>query len=81
MKGKNFDNENEMRVKLRETDRIYDMKIDCLNKKIASLLKEVATLKRSNKKNGTTIITAPSITIKESSKDSGGSGTDSPTTV
>lgn len=74
-----------MRNKLRETERIYDMKVDLLNKKVASLLKEVASLKKGQKKNGTTgsnaVVSAiSSIDQKESSKDSGGSATNSPVT-
>ncbi|CAD7082177.1 unnamed protein product [Hermetia illucens] len=85
LKGRNFDNANDMRNKLRETERIYDMKVDLLNKKVASLLKEVASLKKGQKKNGTTgsnaVVSAiSSIDQKESSKDSGGSATNSPVT-
>lgn len=70
-----------MRNKLKENDRIHDMKVDQLNQRIANLLKEVATLKRGSKKNGTAG-GVKEIKDKEvtSSKDSGGSGTDSPST-
>lgn len=35
---------------MKENDRLYDTKIEILNKKITNLLKEVATLTRTNKK-------------------------------
>ncbi|KAL5292363.1 FAM76B family protein [Megaselia abdita] len=83
LKSKNFENEIELRNKLRDTDRLNDIKVDLLNKKIASLIKEVAALKKSNKKNG---IGSSKVAKEEkdkdssSAKDSGGSGTDSPVT-
>ncbi|XP_055912612.1 protein FAM76A [Eupeodes corollae] len=78
LKGINFEKENEMRNKLKENDRIHEMKVDQLNHRIANLLKEVATLKRGSKKNGT----SGGGKDKESAsgKDSGGSGTESPIT-
>ncbi|XP_017085263.1 protein FAM76A isoform X2 [Drosophila eugracilis] len=52
LKGKNFEKENEMRNRLKEVERLHDMKVDNLNRKIASVLKELAVLKKSsNKKN------------------------------
>lgn len=77
LKGINFEKENEMRNKLKENDRIHEMKVDQLNQRIANLLKEVATLKRGSKKNGTS---GGKEKDKESGKDSGGSGTESPIT-
>lgn len=74
LKGQNFQNENELRNKQKESDKFYETKIDVLNKKLAALLKEVALLsKTSNNKK------AVREAIKES-KDSSGSGTDSPNT-
>lgn len=64
-----------MRTKQKESDRLYEMKIDVLNKKIANLVKEVASLSRSAKRGG-----GGSAKDKEVVKDSGGSGTDSPIT-
>lgn len=78
MKAKNFDAENEMRTKQKESDRLYEMKIDVLNKKIANLVKEVATLSRSAKRGGGG--GGGAAKDKEVVKDSGGSGTDSPIT-
>lgn len=61
-----------MRTKQKENDRLYEMKLDVLNKKIANLVKEVATLSRSAKRD-------KKEKDKEVVKDSG-SGTDSPVT-
>lgn len=72
MKAKNFDAQNDMRTKQKENDRLYEMKLDVLNKKIANLVKEVATLSRSAKRD-------KKEKDKEVVKDSG-SGTDSPVT-
>lgn len=79
LKGINFEKENEMRNKLKENDRIHEMKVDQLNQRIANLLKEVATLKRGSKKNGTSG-GGNKDKDKESGKESGGSGTESPIT-
>lgn len=68
MKAKHFTSENEIRNKMKDTDRLNEVKLDILNKKIAGLLKDVAVLTKSNKRAGGTTL----------SKDSGGSGTDSP---
>ena len=69
-----------MRNKLKENDRIHDMKVDQLNQRIANLLKEVATLKRVSKKNGTAGGVKDKDKEATTAKDSGGSGTDSPST-
>ncbi|XP_004526965.1 protein FAM76A [Ceratitis capitata] len=53
LKGKNFEKEIEMRNKLKEVDRLHDMKVENLNRKVSSLLKELAAVKKSTKKNGT----------------------------
>lgn len=73
LKAKNFEAQNEMRTKQKDSDRLFELKIDVLNKKISNLVKEVASLSRSAKKAG-------SGKDKEATKDSGGSGTDSPIT-
>uniref|UniRef100_A0A1A9W4C7 Protein FAM76A n=1 Tax=Glossina brevipalpis TaxID=37001 RepID=A0A1A9W4C7_9MUSC len=52
LKGKNYEKEMDMRNKLKEIDRLHEMKVENLNRKVASLLKEIAGLKKSNKKNG-----------------------------
>ncbi|XP_017465849.1 PREDICTED: protein FAM76A [Rhagoletis zephyria] len=53
LKGKNFEKEIEMRNKLKEVDRLHEMKVENLNRKVSSLLKELASVKKSTKKNGT----------------------------
>ncbi|XP_022208361.1 protein FAM76A isoform X1 [Drosophila obscura] len=50
LKGKNFEKENDMRNRLKEVERLHDMKVDNLNRKISSLIKDLATLKKSSKK-------------------------------
>lgn len=86
LKGKNFANENEMRNKMRDVERVYEAKIDVLNKKLSNLLKEVAQLSKSAKKGdrGNAVAKEPiQVLNKESSNGSGsasGSGTDSPNT-
>lgn len=83
LKGKNFASEIEIRNKMKDTERMYDIKVDLLNKKVAALLKEVASLKKIGKKNGTSTgnnLMSNIDSNKESAKDSGGSGTDSPIT-
>ncbi|XP_017844524.1 protein FAM76A isoform X2 [Drosophila busckii] len=51
LKGKNFEKENEMRNRLKEVERLHDMKVDNLNRKVASLLKDLAVMKKSNNNN------------------------------
>lgn len=72
LKARNFTAENELRTRMKDTESFYETKVDILNKKVASLLREIAALTRSNKKGGPAAQTV--------SKDSGGSGTDSPIT-
>lgn len=72
LKSLNFISENELRTKMKDSEKFYDTKIDVLNKKVAGLLKEVAQLSKGAKKNNSN----NAITV--AAKDSGGSGTDSP---
>ncbi|EDW73595.1 uncharacterized protein Dwil_GK17632 [Drosophila willistoni] len=51
LKGKNFEKENDMRNRMKDVERLHDMKVDNLNRKVASLLKDLATLKKSNSNN------------------------------
>lgn len=97
LKSKNFTSENEMRNKMKETERFYEAKIDVLNKKVSGLLKEVAQLSKNTKKGGTVTnsnsnnsnsnsnsgINAIVVSVKENSGSgsASGSGTDSPTTT
>lgn len=84
LKSKNFTSENEMRTKMRDTEKFYDAKIDVLNKKVASLLKEVAQLSKNMKKTAVASnVTNNHTNITKENSGSGsasGSGTDSPTT-
>lgn len=54
LKGKNFEKENDMRNRLKEVERLHDMKVDNLNRKVSSLLKDLAVMKKSTNKKGTT---------------------------
>lgn len=86
LKSKNFISENELRNKMKDSEKYYEAKIEVLNKKVAGLLKEVAQLSKGNKRaptggvsNGGTTSNV-SANASSSGKDSGGSGTDSPIT-
>ncbi|KAJ6636321.1 Protein FAM76A [Pseudolycoriella hygida] len=72
LKSQNFISENELRTKMKDSEKYYETKIEVLNKKVAALLKEVAQLSKGAKKNNSN--NSNSVTAK----DSGGSGTDSP---
>uniref|UniRef100_A0A1A9W8F3 Protein FAM76A n=1 Tax=Glossina brevipalpis TaxID=37001 RepID=A0A1A9W8F3_9MUSC len=52
LKGKNYEREMDMRNKLKEVDRLHEMNVENLNRKVSSLLKEIAGLKKIIKKNG-----------------------------
>ncbi|XP_055318334.1 protein FAM76A [Sitodiplosis mosellana] len=85
LKSKNFTSENEMRNKMKETEKFYEAKIDVLNKKLSSLLKEVAQLSKNTKKSAVTTASSANNTVAAVKENSGsgsasGSGTDSPTT-
>lgn len=83
LKSKNFTSENEMRNKMKETERFYEAKIDVLNKKVSGLLKEVAQLSKNTKKNMVTASSGTNNTVasvKENGGSASGSGTDSPNT-
>ncbi|XP_016971653.2 protein FAM76A isoform X2 [Drosophila rhopaloa] len=64
LKGKNFEKENDMRNRLKEVERIHDMKVDNLNRKIASVLKELAVLKKSSNKKTAALSKAEKEAIK-----------------
>lgn len=81
LKGKNFDSENEMRNKMRDLERVYEAKIDVLNKKVSGLLKEVAQLSKNSKKGGGAMKgIAEAVKESNGSGSASGSGTDSPNT-
>lgn len=81
LKSKNFTSENELRTKMRDTEKFYESKVDVLNKKVALLLKEVAQLSKGNKKGGGGGVSSGGVAVSVATKDSSsGSGTDSPNT-
>lgn len=84
LKSKNFTSENEMRNKMKEAEKFYEAKIDVLNKKVSSLLKEVAQLSKNTKKGSAVSLTTNNAVaaVKENSGSgsASGSGTDSPNT-
>lgn len=66
-----------MRNKMKDQERVYETKLDVLNKKVQMQLKEIAQLSKSQKRN-------ERIAMKESAKiekdNNNSSGTDSPST-
>lgn len=49
-KGKHFTLENEVRNKLRDQEKIFDTKLEVLNKKVQTQMKEIAALSKSHKR-------------------------------
>lgn len=72
LKAKNFTAENELRNKMKSTEKEYDAKITSMQMKISNLLKEVATLSKSTKRDRI------AATKNEAKSENSGSGTDSP---
>lgn len=70
LKAKHFTTENELRSKMKTVQKEYDQKLEMLNSRIQSLLKEVAMLSKSSSRKDRLAAT------KESANS--GSGTDSP---
>ncbi|XP_032599203.1 protein FAM76A isoform X2 [Drosophila grimshawi] len=64
LKGKNFEKENEMRNRLKEVERIHDMKVDTLNRKVTGLQKDLAVMKKSNNKKAASASKAEKDAIK-----------------
>lgn len=65
-----------MRNKMKDQERVYESKLDVLNRKVQLQLKEIALLSKSQKRN-------ERFTVKENAKiekDINSSGTDSPIT-
>ncbi|CAG9858284.1 unnamed protein product [Phyllotreta striolata] len=73
LKANNFTTENELRNKLKVIQKEYDTKVEQLNKKITSLLKEIASLSKSAKKG-----LRNSAINSNASAENNSSGTDSP---
>lgn len=63
---------------MKDSDRLNEGKIEFLNKKVSTLLKEVAVLNRNTKRSGGG--GSANSAAAAVAKDSGGSGTDSPST-
>lgn len=70
LKAKHFTTENELRTKMKTVQKEYDQKLEMLNSRIQSLLKEVAVLSKGSSRKDRLAAT------KESANS--GSGTDSP---
>ncbi|KAG8332325.1 Protein fam76b [Homalodisca vitripennis] len=68
LKAKHFTTENELRIKMNNSQKDHDKKVEMLHTKIKTLQKEVATLSKSTKKER----------LAASSGGGSGSGTDSP---
>ncbi|KAI4464584.1 hypothetical protein MML48_3g00017757 [Holotrichia oblita] len=72
LKAKHFTVENEFRNKIKNVEKDHENKVEVLNARIQNLLKEVASLSKSTKRDRVAA-------ARESSNNSG-SGTDSPST-
>lgn len=64
--------ETEMRNKMKNMEKEHEVKVDTLNKKIQTQLKEIATLSKSNKRDR--------FAATRENANNSGSGTDSPST-
>lgn len=71
LKASNFTTENELRKKLKTLQKEHEDKVDSLNNRISSLLKEVASLSKTAKK-------GKGVSATSASGDNNSSGTDSP---
>lgn len=86
LKSTNFESENKLRSKMRDSEKYYEAKVDVLNKKVANLLKEVAQLSKGTKKGSNASSHALNNVTALAKENSGSgsasnSGTDSPTTT
>ncbi|XP_033226043.1 protein FAM76A isoform X2 [Belonocnema kinseyi] len=72
LKAKNFTAEAELRNRFKSSEKEYDAKISSMQMKISGLLKEVATLSKSTKRDRI------AATKNEAKSENSGSGTDSP---
>lgn len=70
-----------MRTKMKDVERVYDTKLDFLNKKVQAQLKEIAQLSKSQKRNERLAMKeSAKIVEKEIKENNNSSGTDSPIT-
>ncbi|XP_069358129.1 protein FAM76A isoform X4 [Maniola hyperantus] len=74
LKAQHHNVTTDLRIEMKNKDRLNENKFTLMNSKIQNLLKEVATLSKSNKKNNKNIKSALANT------ENGSSGTDSPST-
>ncbi|KAL3282787.1 hypothetical protein HHI36_005954 [Cryptolaemus montrouzieri] len=83
LKAQHFTNENEMRNKMQKTQKEHDEKVDFMNQKISGLLKEVATLSKSQSRKGknNSAVGATTAALLATENSNSGSGTDSPSLV
>lgn len=70
LKAKHFTTEQELRTKMQREQKEHDDKCDSLNSRIQSLLKEIASLSKVNKRER----------LNAARENNSGSGTDSPST-
>lgn len=70
-----------MRNKMKDVERVYDTKLDFLNKKVQAQLKEIAQLSKSQKRTERLAMKeSAKIVEKEIKENNNSSGTDSPIT-
>ncbi|KAK9872883.1 hypothetical protein WA026_020237 [Henosepilachna vigintioctopunctata] len=83
LKAHHFTNETELRNKMKLTVKEHDEKVDFMNQKISGLLKEVATLSKTQLKKGRSGGGGGSTTVSilATENSNSGSGTDSPSLV
>ncbi|CRK92746.1 CLUMA_CG006234, isoform A [Clunio marinus] len=77
-KGKHFTIETEMRNKMKDQERLYETKLEVLNKKVQNQLREIAQLSKSQKRIERTMVTESGKIEKQNNNSS--SGNDSPNT-
>ncbi|XP_045472855.1 protein FAM76A [Harmonia axyridis] len=78
LKAKHFTSENEMRNKIQKTMKEHEEKIDFMNSKISGLLKEVASLSKTQNKKRVAVSGSAAAAILATENSNSGSGTDSP---
>lgn len=74
LKAQHLNNTQDLRNEMKNKDRLNETKFGLMNSKIQNLLKEVATLSKSAKKNN------KNTKIALANTENSGSGTDSPST-
>ncbi|CAH4035560.1 unnamed protein product [Pieris brassicae] len=72
LKAQHHNDTTDLRIEMKSKERLNETKFSLMNSKIQNLLKEVATLSKSAKRNNKN--------VKSLTNDNSGSGTDSPST-